>query len=163
MAPCVACLASQGCPSPVRRPNHGAYRRLTPRQSSVDLLCGMTTIYESIGAEPALIAVVDDLYDRILGDPIVEGFFTSANLPRLKGRQVEFFGAALGGPMTYTGAPMAQAHAGLGIRAEHFEAVAGHLVAALAAAGVPENTITEIVGLVAPLADEIVSAPAPAD
>jgi hemoglobin len=55
---------------------------------------------------------------------------------RLKGRQVEFFGAALGGPMTYTGAPMTEAHAGLAIQAEHFRAVAGHLVAALTAAGV---------------------------
>ncbi|TNY35914.1 group I truncated hemoglobin [Thermomonospora catenispora] len=124
----------------------------TPQQS----------LYESIGGEDALIAVVDDLYRRILADPLLKDFFASSNMSRLKGRQVEFFGAALGGPMTYTGASMRQAHAGLGLRPEHFEAVAGHLTGALADAGVPQETIDEIMKLVAPLADEIVTAPAAA-
>ncbi|ACY99692.1 MULTISPECIES: group I truncated hemoglobin [Thermomonospora] len=122
----------------------------TPRQS----------IYEAIGGEDALIAVVDDLYRRILDDPLLKGFFTSVNMPRLKGRQVEFFGQALGGPMTYTGASMRKAHAGLGIGPEHFAAVAGHLKDALAGAGVPADLIEEIMNLVAPLADEIVTVPA---
>ncbi|HEU5157350.1 MAG TPA: group 1 truncated hemoglobin [Streptosporangiaceae bacterium] len=122
------------------------------------------SIYEAIGGEAALIAVVDDLYDRILADPRLSGFFAGAPMPRLKGRQVEFFGQVLGGPMTYQGAPMRQAHVGRGIRPEHFELVAGHLTDSLRAAGVPEATITEIIGLVAPLADEIVSSsPVPGD
>ncbi|SEG70337.1 hemoglobin [Thermomonospora echinospora] len=118
------------------------------------------TIYEAIGGEDALIAVVEDLYRRIFADPALQGFFTSANMPRLKGRQVEFFGAALGGPMTYTGASMRDAHAGMAITPEHFNAVAGHLTGALLDAGVPQATVDEIIGLVAPLADDIVTTPA---
>jgi hemoglobin len=115
------------------------------------------SIYESIGGEPALVAVVDDFYDRVLADPQLSGFFAGAPIPRLKGRQVEFFGEALGGPMIYQGVSMRQVHIGRGIQQEHFELVAGHLTDSLRAAGVPEQTVTEIIGKVAPLADDIVS------
>jgi hemoglobin len=74
---------------------------------------------------------------------------------RLKGKQVEFFSAALGGPEPYTGAPMKQVHQGRGITMHHFNSVAGHLADALAAAGVPSETVTEILGAIAPLAPEI--------
>ena len=115
------------------------------------------TIYEAIGGEPALTAVVDDFYDRVAGDPALAGFFMGTNMSRLKGRQVEFFAAALGGPDAYSGATMRQAHQGRGIAQEHFDLVAGHLVAALGGAGVPQDTIGQIVGVVAPLSQDIVS------
>ena len=116
-----------------------------------------TSIYDAIGGEPALIAVVDDFYVRVVGDPELAGFFAGTNMNKLKGRQVEFFAAALGGPSAYTGASMRQAHQGRGIAQKHFDLVAGHLVAALGAAGVPEKIIGQIVGAVAPLAKDIVS------
>jgi hemoglobin len=115
------------------------------------------SIYDAIGGEPALAAVVDDLYKRVLGDAELAGFFAGTNMTRLKGRQVEFFAAALGGPSAYTGASMRQAHQGRAIAQKHFDLVAGHLVAALGAAGVPEEIIGQIVGAVAPLAKDIVS------
>ena len=116
-----------------------------------------TNIYDSIGGEPALAAVVDDLYQRVTADPELAGFFAGTNMAKLKGRQVEFFAAALGGPHTYTGATMREAHRGRGIAQEHFDLAAGHLVAALGAAGVPDETISHIVGLISPLAEQIVS------
>ena len=116
-----------------------------------------TSIYDAIGGEPALIAVVDDFYARVVVDPELAGFFAGTNMNKLKGRQVEFFAAALGGPHTYTGAPMKQVHQGRGIRQEHFDLVAGHLVAALGAAGVPGEIISQIIGVVAPLAKDIAS------
>jgi len=115
------------------------------------------TIYDAIGGEPALAAVVDDFYERVLADPELAGFFVGANLNKLKGKQIEFFAAALGGPHTYTGASMKDVHRGRGIGQKHFDLVAGHLVTSLAAAGVPQEIIIEIVGLIAPLAEDIAS------
>ena len=63
----------------------------------------------------------------------------------------------LGGPHTYTGTTMRQAHRGRGIGQEHFNLAASHLVEALGAAGVPDETINQITGLIGPLAQEIVS------
>jgi hemoglobin len=93
----------------------------------------------------------------VLADPELSGFFAGTNMSRLKGKQVEFFAAALGGPEPYAGQPMADAHRGRGIEMRHFELVAGHLTEALTAAGVPGETVATIIGAIAPLADDIVS------
>ncbi|GAB3463535.1 group 1 truncated hemoglobin GlbN [Streptomonospora sediminis] len=114
------------------------------------------SIYERIGGHDAIAAVVDDLYVRILDDPELAGFFTGTNLPKLKGRQVEFFAAALGGPSAYDGGPMDSVHRGRGIEQEHFDMVAGHLIEALKGAGVPGEIVDEIIAVVAPLSDDIV-------
>lgn len=115
------------------------------------------TIYEVIGGQPALAVVVDDLYARVLADPRLSGFFAGTNLSKLKGRQVEFFAAALGGPEAYHGPGMRDVHRGRGIRQVHFDLVAGHLAAALSEAGVSDGTIGQIIAAIAPLAGEIVS------
>jgi hemoglobin len=120
------------------------------------------TIFDAIGGEPALVAVVGDFYDRVLADPDLKGFFAGTNMTRLMGRQVEFFAAALGGPVTYSGASMQDAHRGRGIGQQHFDLVAGHLVASLTEAGVPAETVETIVGAIAPLSADIVTeAPLP--
>jgi hemoglobin len=124
-----------------------------PRRREDDV----TSTYEEIGGQDALIAVVDDFYDRVLADPELATFFTGANMPRLKGMQVEFFAAALGGPDEYRGRSMKEVHRGRGVARRHFDLVAGHLTAALTAAGVPAGTVETIIGTIAPLADDIVS------
>src|SRR5215472_5672041 len=108
-----------------------------------------TTIYDRIGGHEAIEAVVDDFYVRVLADDQLSGFFTGTNMSRLKGKQVEFFAAALGGPEPYTGAPMKQVHQGRGITMHHFSLVAGHLADALAATGVASETVTEILSAIA--------------
>ncbi len=118
----------------------------------------MSTIYERIGGAEAIEVVVDDFYRRVLADTELAGFFAGTNMNRLKGRQVEFFSAALGGPEPYTGASMRNVHQGRGITMHHFNLVAAHLTESLGAAGVPDDTVTQIISAIAPLADDIVSA-----
>jgi hemoglobin len=115
------------------------------------------SIYEAIGGEPALVAVVDDFYVRVLADPQLSGFFAGTNMAKLKGRQVEFFAAALGGPDYYRGLGMREVHAGRGISQADFDRVAVHLTTALAAADVPAVTIAQITAAITPLANDIVS------
>jgi hemoglobin len=115
------------------------------------------TIYDKIGGHEAIEVVVEDFYVRVLADDQLASFFTGTNMSRLKGKQVEFFAAALGGPEPYTGAPMKQVHQGRGITMHHFSLVAGHLGNALTAAGVPSQTVTEILMAIAPLAADIAS------
>lgn len=116
-----------------------------------------SSIYEQVGGQDALVVVVDDLYRRILADGELAEFFSGANMPRLKGKQVEFFAAALGGPDEYSGQSMRQAHRGRSIGQQHFNLVAGHLTDALLAAGVPEEITEQIIGIVGPLSTEIIS------
>lgn len=115
------------------------------------------SIYDAIGGEEALIAVVDDFYDRVLADSQLAPFFAGANMNKLKGRQVDFFSVALGGPHAYEGQTMRDVHAGRGIGQSDFDKVASHLTDSLAAAGVPGELVTQIIAAIAPLADDIVS------
>lgn len=82
-------------------------------------------------------------------------FFSGTNMARLKGKQMEFFAAALGGPEPYTGASMSQVHRGRGITMHHFNLVAKHLSDSLSAAAVPGATVEQINGAIAPLASDI--------
>jgi hemoglobin len=121
------------------------------------------SIYDRIGGYQGLEVVVEDFYCRVLDDEHLAGFFAGTNMKRLKGKQVEFFAAALGGPRPYTGAPMKQVHQGRGITMDHFNLVAAHLTDSLRAAGVPETTIGDILAAIAPLASDIASNQATAD
>ena len=117
----------------------------------------MSTIYEQLGGQESIAAVVDDFYVRVLADPELAGFFNGINMSRLKGKQIEFFSAALGGPEPYRGQSMKEVHRGRGIGQHHFDAVAKHLTDALTMAGVPSETVDAIIGTIAPLAGDIVA------
>jgi hemoglobin len=114
-----------------------------------------TTVYDKIGGYGALEVIVEDFYCRVLDDDLLSNFFAGSDMKRLKDKQAEFLAATFGGPGTYSGPSMRQAHEGRGITRYHFNLVAGHLKDSLCAAGVPEATIAEIFSVVAPLADEI--------
>jgi hemoglobin len=115
------------------------------------------SIYDKIGGHEALEVIVEDFYCRVLDDDQLSRFFAGSNLKRLKGKQVEFLAAALGGPEPYAGPSMKQAHQGRGIMVHHFNLVAEHLKDSLCAAGVPAATVSEILATVAPLAADIAS------
>lgn len=115
------------------------------------------SIYDRVGGHEGLEAVVEDFYNRVLGDDQLSGFFAGTNMNRMKGRSAEFFAAALGGPHPYTGLSMERAHQGRGITMAHFDLVVGHLEDALAAVGVPQETVEELIGVIAPLAEVITS------
>ena len=113
-------------------------------------------LFERLGGEAAVAAVVDDFYARVLADPRLRPAFAGVDLAALRRRQAGFLGAALGGPDGYNGRTLREAHAGRGISAGQFNAVAGHLADALAAAGVPPEVVEAVVARVAPLASEVV-------
>ncbi|MFJ2668389.1 group 1 truncated hemoglobin [Nocardia fluminea] len=112
-------------------------------------------LYERIGGHGALETVIEDLYRRVLADERLSPFFAGSNLTRMKGRQVEFFAALLGGPAPYVGASMRTVHRGRGITVNHFNWVAGHLADALIAAGLDRELTDDVIGAVAPWAGDI--------
>ena len=120
----------------------------------------LVSIYDSIGGGPAVRAAVDDFYARVLGDPQLAPFFTGVDLQHLKAHQRAFIAAAIGGSEIYQGRDMAAAHAGLAITDADFDAVVGHLVDTLTGLGVPQETIGQIGGALAPLRGDIVTASA---
>ncbi len=116
-----------------------------------------TSLYERLGGQAAVTSVVKDFYRRVLADDMLKGYFDGVDMPRQERSQIDFLSMALGGPNSYKGKSMRDAHNGLGITALHFDLVAGHLVDTLKGAGVPAPAIEEVVALVGPLKAEIVT------
>ena len=122
-----------------------------------------TNLYEKLGGEVTIKAVVEEFYKRVLGNPQLKPVFEGTDMGRLKRHQALFISQALGGPKLYDGRDMKAAHAGLGITGEQFDAVATHLVDTLNHFKVGQADIDTIVGVVGPLRDQVVSSePAPA-
>jgi hemoglobin len=115
------------------------------------------TLYDRLGGEPAILAVIDRFYVRVLADSMLAPFFEGIAMSRLKGHQFAFLSQALGGPRQYSGRSMSRAHAHLRIEQRHFHAVAGHLVATLREFGVSEDLVAEVAAAVMPLSTQIVN------
>lgn len=116
------------------------------------------TIFDTIGGAPAVEAVVDLFYGKVLADPELAGWFEGRDMDRLKRHQRLFVGQALGSKEPYPGRTMQRAHSGLAITDAAFDLVVGHLAASLAEAGVDEATIGAIAGALLPLKPDIVTA-----
>ncbi|HET6360689.1 MAG TPA: group 1 truncated hemoglobin [Gemmatimonadota bacterium] len=127
------------------------------------------TLYDRLGGEAAIAAVVDTLVALASADAELnftrqgtanEWEATPENVALFKTRMVQFVGQATGGPQVYEGQDMATAHAGMQITDEEFDRLAGHLEAALDAYDVPETEKQELFAIVETTRSAIV---APAD
>jgi hemoglobin len=118
---------------------------------------GDTTLYDRLGGEVAVEAVVDDFYERVLADDRVNHHFEGVDMDDLRAHQRQFIASAAGGPVEYDGREMAAAHAALGITDAEFGVVAEHLSAALAANGVADADREALLDEVAALQPAIVS------
>jgi hemoglobin len=117
--------------------------------------------YDAIGGGPAVSAVVNDFYERVLGDSQLAPYFEGVDMARLKRHQVLLVTQVLGGPDGYGGRPLDEAHEGLGIDHDDFAAVAGHLTGAMSDAGVPEDIVMRAIAVVASTEPDIVESRSP--
>lgn len=124
-----------------------------------------TSLYERLGGEAAIRRVVDDFVAAAAPDPAVDftrgGAWraTPAAVERLKQQLVAFVAQATGGPQNYTGRNMKDAHAWMKITQAQFDALAGHLEAALTQNGVPAGETKELMKIAASTAPDIVAVP----
>ncbi len=116
---------------------------------------GSSTLYERLGGERAIGGLIQDFYRRVLLDPLLEPFFENIEPERLHRMQREFFAAALGGPIRYTGRPLNVVHAGLGIRTRHLARFLEHLTATLADREISERDRYDIYSRIHKYADDI--------
>ena len=118
------------------------------------------TIYDEIGGEPAVTAVVDAFYDRLVADPDLLSYFGGRDMARLKAHQRALVTVALGGASEqYNGRMMHPAHSGLAITRGAFEKVLAHLKAVLTDVGVPAVPTAQILAILQPLRTDVVQAP----
>ncbi|MEM6429505.1 MAG: group 1 truncated hemoglobin [Deinococcota bacterium] len=116
------------------------------------------TIYEALGGEATFHAAVNELYDRILSDARINHYFANTDMNVQRKHMASFMMMVFGGPNEYLGRTMHDAHQGLQLSEDDFQAVTEHLVGTLQHFEVPQATINGIVSAVASLTPEVVHA-----
>jgi hemoglobin len=127
-----------------------------------DIAPGKKSLWDRLGGEAAVKAVVNDFVLLAADDPKVNFFrngkfkLDPAGVAKLKTQLVELVSAVSGGPLKYTGRDMKTAHKGMGITDAEFDALAGHLIAVLKKYKVPQAEMDELVKIVASTRGDIV-------
>jgi hemoglobin len=117
------------------------------------------SLYERVGADPAIRAVMGGLYARIMSDRELAPIFERVNIERHSRKAAAFVAAAAGGPDEWSGRDMVSAHRSLHITNEQFDRVAEHLNDTLEAMEVPLGLTSELLILVGSLRSQIVTEP----
>jgi hemoglobin len=81
----------------------------------------MTTLYETVGGEPAVRAILQSLYDKLFCDSMVGFLFEGKDKAHIVEQQLSFTCRFLGGPQRYEGKPLPEAHASLPLLPGHFD------------------------------------------
>jgi hemoglobin len=68
------------------------------------------SLFEALGAEPALRRIIERFVDRIFEDVMIGYLFRAADRQRVKDKEFEFAARHLGAPVAYTGRPLTEAH-----------------------------------------------------
>ena len=113
------------------------------------------TLFERVGGEQAIAEIIHEFYDRVLTDPELKPFFKNTAVDKLRRMQREFIGAALDGPITYTGRPLSHVHHGKGITKHHFALYVGHFIDTLQDHGIDDQDVQDIIGRISTYAEEI--------
>ena len=92
---------------------------------------GTKPLYDRLGGKPALTAVVDDFVANVAADTRINQRFQGTNIPRLKTMLVDQICEATGGPCTYTGKTMVEAHRAMNVSDAEFNALVEDLVKTL--------------------------------
>lgn len=79
-----------------------------------------TSLFDELGGEPALRAVVNRFVDRMFDDTMIGYLFRAANREHVKQKEFEHAAAHLGASVSYTGRPLADAHRRHAIRSGQF-------------------------------------------
>jgi hemoglobin len=81
----------------------------------------MKTMFEAMGGEERVRAVLQSLYDRLFADPMVGFLFEGKDKAHIVEQQLAFTCRFLGGPHRYEGKPLPEAHAHLPLLPGHFD------------------------------------------
>ena len=89
------------------------------------------TLFADMGGKPGIDRLVDEVEKIYLDDPRIRDVFAESNLERLNTKLKEDFCVVAGGPCTYTGHAMEEAHRGLHLKNSDFNALVEDLQLAM--------------------------------
>jgi hemoglobin len=114
------------------------------------------SLYERLGGIDAITAVARAFEDRAAKDDRINQKFARTNLARLTKDFVDQLCQDTGGPCTYTGLSMREAHTNMGVTSGEFDAFMDDLVATLDGFNVGKAEQDELLNMLRPMRADIV-------
>ena len=145
---CIVLTASCAGTSPQM---HAAPSEKTPAAAK-----GGDKLYRALGGDAGITRVVDATLKEIHGDLRINFFFEKTDMADLRRLLIEQICAATGGPCTYSGRSMEEAHSGLNLTDADFDAFVDDLVRAMNSQKVPAELQKELLGLLGPMRPQVV-------
>ena len=115
-----------------------------------------SSLYNRLGGKEAITAVIDDFVANVAADTRINARFAKTDIPHLKQMLVEQVCQASGGPCTYTGKTMRDAHTGMKITEADFNALVEDLTKSLDKFKVAEREKNELLGALGGMKGDIV-------
>jgi len=118
------------------------------------------SLYDRLGGAPGVKALVDDVVEAHMNNPVIQARFLPyrddpETLSTVKQHLCDFFCSGSGGPETYSGRSMPEAHRGMNISAEEYMAATDDIMATLDKHGIDEGTRKDVLAIAYGLKDEI--------
>ena len=114
------------------------------------------SLYDRLGGRDGIARTVDAILERVLADARINALFTATDPAELAPLLTDQICAAAGGPCTYTGRSMEEAHAGLDIGEAQFAAFVEDAIAGMESQGVPADAQQALLGTLGAMKPQIV-------
>lgn len=114
-------------------------------------------VYERLGGRKGIRAVVNDFYETLTEDDELSGFFEDADVGRLKDAQTEFLCEAAGGPESYDGEAVREAHVDVPLEPSDVRRAVAVLRETLESHGVREDDVDAVTAVIAARERELVA------
>ena len=116
------------------------------------------SLYERLGGEEGLIAIVDDVVEAHMNNPAISARFLPYKerpeyLAQIKKHTINFFGAGSGGPQKYEGRDMTTTHRGMNINATEYMHVIDDVMGVLSKHKKSEETKKDVLAIFYSLKD----------
>ena len=116
-------------------------------------------LYQQLGGQPGLVALMDDFMVRLLADPRMNPFFKDTDQEHIKDELVTQFCEVSGGPCKRQGPDMVKAHAGIDVTKGNFNALVEVLQQSMGARGIPFTAQNRLLAQLAPMHRQIINTP----
>ena len=107
-----------------------------------------TSLFDRLGGAPAIHAVLELFYAKVLVDPDLKGFFEHIDLEKAKAHERDFFAKVFDGPDNYKGRDLVTIHKNMGVKDAHFDKAKEYITLSLKELNVPKEMIAEVEGIV---------------
>jgi hemoglobin len=114
------------------------------------------SLYQALGQKPGIQKIVEGMLLHVARDDRIYKYFAKVDIVRVRDKLIEKFCVEAGGPCTYTGDTLAEAHKGLNLSRSDFNALVENLIDSMDDQHIPVATQNRLIARLAPQRGEVI-------